>query len=187
MPQGTGIEEENWPWQTESSNSYLAISRHRGEKGLQDVVEKWLGFATTVDATADTQEFMNVVEAYTQDLPDEQSQECKTKVVEYCMDQDQAGEQVMYADLSAYLSDDSPDDFAKFAEKNLENQREGFIPDKNKLKKLVRFNGRDKDLSLSFSSSQLGSDVVYRPETGELVLKKIPKSLLQQLNEHLSK
>lgn len=174
------------PWKDESSNSYLAISKHRGEKGLQDVVEKWLGFATTVDATADTQDFMNVVEAYANELPEEESQEYKTKVVEYCIDQDQAGEQVMYSELSAYLNDEKPTEFAQFAEKNLEKTQEGFIPDKNKLKKLVRLNGRDKDLSLSFSSAQLGKDVVYNRETGELVLKKIPKGLLQQLNEHFS-
>lgn len=174
------------PWLDESSNSYLAISRNRGEKGLQDILEAWLGFATTVDATADTQEFLNVVEAYTRELPEEQSQETKNKVVEYCMEQDQQGEQVLYADLSAYLNDENPNDFAQYAEKNLSKQQEGFIPDKAKLRKLVRFAGRDKDLSVSFSSAQLGKDVVYNRETGELILKKIPKSLLQQLNDHFS-
>lgn len=174
------------PWQDESSDNYLAISRHRGEKGLQDIIEQWFGFASTVDATADTQEFMNVVEAYTSALPEEESQATKSKVVEYCMDQDQHGEEVLYSDLSAYLNDEAPTAFAEFAEQNLENRREGFIPDKNKLKKLVRFNGRDKDLSISFSSAQLGKEVVYNRDTGELVLKRVPKGLLQQLNEHFS-
>ncbi|MDX1693013.1 MAG: nucleoid-associated protein, partial [Ketobacteraceae bacterium] len=146
------------PWKDQSSDNYLAISRHRGEKGLQDIIEHWLGFASTVDTTADTREFMNVVEAYTSELPEEQSQETKNRVVEYCMDQEQHGEQILYADLSAYLNDEAPGAFAEFAEQNLENRREGFIPDKNKLKKLVRFNGRDKDLSISFSSAQLGKD-----------------------------
>ena len=174
------------PWKEESSNNYLAISRHRGEKGLQDVLEAWLGFASTVDTTADTQEFMNVVEAYASELPEEDSQEAKSKVVEYCMDQEQHGEEILYAELSAYLNDENPNAFADFAEKSMEHKKEGFIPDKNKLKKLVRFNGRDKDLSISFSSAQLGKDVVYNRDTGELVLKRIPKALLQQLNEHFS-
>lgn len=174
------------PWRDESTNNYLAVSRHRGEKGLQDIVEHWLGFTTTVDTTADTQEFMNVVEAYANELPEDAGQETKNKVVEYCMDQDQQGEQVLYSDLSAYLNDDEPGAFAEFAQRNLEHEREGFIPDKSRLKKLVRFNGRDKDLSISFSSAQLGKDVVYNRETGELVFKRIPKSLLQQLSDHFS-
>ena len=127
-----------------------------------------------------------MVEAYTSELPEEQSQETKSKVVEYCMDQDQHGEQILYSELSAYLNDEAPGAFADFAQQNLENSREGFIPDKNKLKKLVRFNGRDKDLSISFSSAQLGKDVVYNRQTGELTLKRVPKSLLQQLNEHFA-
>ena len=174
------------PWREESTDNYLAISRHRGEKGLQDIIEHWIGFASTVDTTADTQEFMNVVEAYTSELPEEESQATKSKVVEYCMDQDQHGEQIMYADLSAYLNDEAPAAFAEFAAQKMENSREGFIPDKAKLKKLVRFNGRDKELSISFSSAQLGKDVVYNRSTGELVLKRVPKGLLQQLNEHFS-
>ena len=174
------------PWQDGSANNYLAISRHRGEKGLQDVIEKWFGFAATVDTTADTQEFLNVVEAFTSELPEEESQATKSKVVEYCLDQEQHGEEVLYADLSAYLNDEAPAAFADFAAKNLEGERAGFIPDKNKLKKLMRFNGRDKDLSISFSSIQLGKDVVYNRDTGELVLKRVPKALLQQLNEHFS-
>ena len=105
--------------------------------------------------------------------------------VEYCVDQEQQGEQVMYADLSAYLNDDKPQEFAAYAEENLPG-KQGFIPDKTKLRKLVRFSGRDKDLSVSFSSAQLGKEVTYNSDTGELVLKKVPKSLLQQLNEHLS-
>jgi nucleoid-associated protein len=174
------------PWKDQSSDNYLAISRHRGEKGLQDIIEHWFGFAATVDTTADTQEFMNVVEAYTSGLPEEESQQTKSKVVEYCMDQDQHGEQILYSELSAYLNDEAPGAFADFAEQNLDTQREGFIPDKNKLRKLVRFNGRDKELSISFSSAQLGKDVEYNRQTGELILKRIPKSLLQQLNEHFS-
>ncbi len=129
---------------------------------------------------------MNVVEAYTKELPEEESHETKNKVVEYCIEQDQQGEQVLYADLSAYLNDENPSDFAQYAEQNLSNEQQGFIPDKSKLRKLVRFTGRDKELSLSFSSAQLGKDVVYNRETGELVLKRIPKSLLQQLNDHFS-
>ncbi|MCG8313414.1 MAG: nucleoid-associated protein [Pseudomonadales bacterium] len=173
-------------WKQSESSSYLAISRHRGEKGLQDLIEKWMGFANTVDSTADTQEFMNVVEAYANEMPEEESQAYKSKVVEYCIDQDQQGEQVVYADLSAYLNDDKPEDFATFAAANLPEEKQAFIPDKAKIKKLVRFTGRDKELSLSFSSAQLGRDVQYNRETGELLLKKIPKGLLQQLNEHFA-
>ena len=56
------------------------------------------------------------------------------------------------------------------------------IPDRKKLKGFIRYSGKNKDLSLSFSASMLEKqEIVFDGVSNELRITKVPESLLKQL------
>ena len=173
-------------WSEQISEKYLTISKNRGERELLGLFNQWIGFAGTVNVTADTNEFLNIVEAYAQNLPEEESKEYREKVVDYCIEQDKQGEPVVYKELSYYLDDAEPERFERFVQEQQEQPREELIPDKNRLRKYVRFNGRTKEMSLQFAASLLGEEVLFDAENERLIINSIPKSLLGQLKKHRS-
>ncbi len=58
------------------------------------------------------------------------------------------------------------------------------IPDRKKLKGFIRYSGKNKDLSLSFSASMLEKqEIVFDGISNELRITKVPESLLKQLKQ----
>lgn len=56
------------------------------------------------------------------------------------------------------------------------------IPDRKKLRGFIRYSGKNKELSLSFSASLLDKkEVTFDPGTNELRITNVPESLLKQL------
>ena len=143
-------------WEQQLSEKYLTVSKNRGDRALLQLLLDWIGFTDTVNATADTNEFLNIVEAYAENLPQEDSSQYKEKVIEYCMDQDKMGEPVVYKELSYYLDEHQPEQFEKFVQQQQEQPKQELIPDKAQLRKYVRFSGRSKEMSIQFAASMLG-------------------------------
>ncbi|MCG8535001.1 MAG: nucleoid-associated protein [Pseudomonadales bacterium] len=173
-------------WEQQLSEKYLTVSKNRGDRALLQLLLDWIGFTDTVNATADTNEFLNIVEAYAENLPQEDSSQYKEKVIEYCMDQDKMGEPVVYKELSYYLDEHQPEQFEKFVQQQQEQPKQELIPDKAQLRKYVRFSGRSKEMSIQFAASMLGDGVHFDAEKEQLVFKQLPKSLLSQLKKHRS-
>ncbi len=168
----------------ETAKRYLTISKNRGERGLQEIFNQWIGFTDTINTTADTNEFLDIVEAYAESLPEDTSKAYREKVVDYCMEQDKQGEPIIYKELSYYLDDAEPERFERFVQEKQEQPREELIPDKSQLRKYVRFSGRSKEMSLQFAASMLGEEVEFDAQNERLIINKIPKSLLGQLKKH---
>lgn len=171
-------------WEQQLSEKYLTISKNRGDRALQDIMHQWVAFTDTVNVSQDTSEFLNIVEAYAENLPEEESKQYREKVVEYCMDQDKLGEPVVYKELSYYLDEHEPEQFQRFVHEQQEQPKQELIPDKTQLRKYVRFNGRSKEMSIQFAASLLGEQVEFDAEREQLVFKQLPKSLLSQLKKH---
>lgn len=171
-------------WDGQLSEKYLTVSRNRGDRFLQDIFLHWTGFTDTVNVSADTSEFINIVEAYAQQLPEDASKEYKSRVVDYCMEQDKNGEPVVYRELSYYLDDAEPERFEKFVQQHQEQPKEELIPDKNQLRKYVRFSGRSKEMSLQFAAELLGKQIEFDAANETLIIRQLPKSLLSQLKKH---
>jgi len=53
--------------------------------------------------------------------------------------------------------------------------------DRQALRSLVRYYGRDKDVSVSFSASALGRRVIYQPEENILIIHEVPEGLRASL------
>jgi len=59
--------------------------------------------------------------------------------------------------------------------------------DRRSLRGYVKFTGRQKDLTISFSSSQLNSRAHYNPDKDTLSIDGITRALRDQLLRHLNK
>ena len=178
---------------------YLSFSYGRGEKALQNAFSEFIGFTDTINVEEETQEFLEIVNKYTKLLSEDQAVETKAKVVEYCMEQDKYGAPVEFKALSQELDEREPERFEKFVIEQREEARKQtptgednpvapevrneFIPDRKSLKNYVRYSGKNKDVTLSFSAAVLGDDVRFNAQNGSLVLTNLPARLLKQLQQ----
>ncbi len=172
-------------WQAEDNRHYLSVLRARGDKDLTEVFHKLIGFTDKVDVTADTTEFLDAVSSYTRALPEEQAQETRTKVVDYCLQQDKQGEPVVMADLSSHMNESEPQDFSRYLVERQPQAKAELIPDRNQLRQFVRISGRNDSLSMSFSSDCLGESVVYDLESDSLTISNLPSALKSRLLRYL--
>ncbi len=177
---------------------YLSVLRARGDKDLTEAFYKAIGFADKLDIARETTCFLDAVAAYTRALPEEQAVETRHKVVEYCTEQDKTGAAVQFEQLSAHISDEQPQAFSEFLEKNLksperkegdsidaESVRTELIPDRTQLRQFVRISGRSDALSMSFTSDCLGDSIVYHADSDSLTINNIPASLKARLLKHM--
>lgn len=165
----------------EQDKQYLTVSFGFGEKSLQDALLDFIGFVATVDTSADTEAFMAVVDAFSTRLPADKGQNYRKKAAEFCVEQDKLGEPVSYRVLSEELQTEADASIAQFIEQEEPTLKESFIPDRKSLKRYIRYSGRSKDVSISFSNDTLGKDIQFDAEHERLIINEIPAALLQQL------
>jgi nucleoid-associated protein len=55
------------------------------------------------------------------------------------------------------------------------------IPDRKSLKNYLRYSGKNKEVTLSFAATALGSDISFDPNENSLTIKNLPSRLLKQL------
>ncbi|MFT6153154.1 MAG: nucleoid-associated protein [Bermanella sp.] len=187
----------------DDQEKYLSYSYGRGEKALQNSFSEFIGFTDTINVEQETQEFLQIVNEYTKSLSDADANETRTKVVEYCMEQDKYGAPVEFKAISQEIDEHEPEKFEKFivekreqarsnsaagvgaenSETALAEVRNEFIPDRKSLKNYVRFSGKNKDVTLSFSAAALGGDVQFNAGNNTLVIANLPARLLKQLQQ----
>jgi len=171
----------------QNANRYISILRNRTDRDLTKMFCELVGFTETINSKQDTEAFMQVVESYTHAMPEEEAWECRNKVVDYCVEQSSLGDGVTIAEISQHMSEETPEAFEKFVAEQPEYSRQEIVPDKGHLKKLVRFSGRERGLSLNFSAELLGEAIDYDATTDTLIINKVPKSLKDQLIRHQAK
>lgn len=194
-----------------SLEKYFTFSFGRGDKAIQKLFSDFAGFIDTLDIEQETQEFLEIVEEYAATLPEEESVETKTKVIEYCVEQDKQGEAVEFKTLSGQLDSSAPEKFEQFVALKKRERRQvrprsestmnepsaearpqelthgesvikdELIPDRKSLKNYLRYSGKNKEVTLSFAATALGSDVSFDPAENSLTIKNLPTRLLKQL------
>lgn len=168
-------------WLAEDTPKYLSIITTRGNKVLTDAFTRFIGFSTGLDLVEDTHEFLQIVDDYIDALPEEKTADVKGKIVDYCVEQDKVGAPIVFGDLSEQLDQSAPDRFAQFVTGQQREPRAEIYADRGSLKRYTRFFGRDNSMSISFSSDLFGDAVVYDESSDTLTIKRIPRSLKQQL------
>ena len=174
-------------WLGEESHTYLTLVSSRGNKALGDAFGKSIGFGKGVNSKEETQEFLAIVDQYAESLPEEKVLENKAKVIEYCIEQDKVGEPVRIEEISSELDDKEPLQFSSFVSDRQQQKKPEVHTDRGSLKRYIRFSGRDKKMSISFDADRFGKDIVFEPDSGRLIISKVPKALEQQLSKHGSK
>lgn len=168
-------------WLQDDTPKYLSIITTRGNKILSDAFSECIGFTTGLNLVEDTQEFLHIVDQYMDTLPEEKTADIKGKIVDYCVEQDKFGAPIVFDDISSQLDQATPEKFAHFVSSQQQQPRSEIYADRRSLKRYTRFFGRDNSMSLSFSSELFGDEILYDAATGTLTIKRIPKSLKQQL------
>lgn len=195
-----------------SEEKYFTFSFGRGDKAIQKLFSDFSGFIDTLDKEQETQEFLEIVDEYTQTLPENESAETKIKVIEYCVEQDKHGESVEFKTLSGHLDSNAPEKFEQFVALKKRERREvrpqsestlsdaasesgpstelahgerviktELIPDRKSLKNYLRYSGKNKEVTLSFAATALGSDINFNPAENSLTITNLPSRLLKQL------
>jgi len=174
-------------WAVEDWQQYLTVQTSRGNNDLAHGFTRFTGFVAGVNLQQQTDEFLNIVDQYAQTLDREESNSAKNTIVNYCVDQDMNGNPINFDSLSQVLNENEPTKFSSFVAESLETPKEEIYAHRNSLKKYVRFYGREKDLSISFSSDRMEDSITFDPDSGSLTFTQVPKSLQAQLAKYLKK
>ncbi|RMF19690.1 MAG: nucleoid-associated protein [Gammaproteobacteria bacterium] len=170
---------------TKGEADSVSVYAHRGRKKIADACLGVLGFATGVDTARDTATLLESLTRYTAPLESHKAAEAHKKAVTYCEEQEKAGLPIQLDELAQTVDEQSPDAFIQTVRTLEPGLGETLYPDSRKLKQLVRFSGRTKALSLSFSSEAINQAIVYDTENDRLEILDIPKTLKAQLSRYL--
>ena len=184
---GLGAKVNITEWGREGGKHYLSVLRPRGDKKLTDLFWEFVGFTDRLDVAAETTEFLDIVAAYTQAMPEEEAQQTRVKVVDYCIDKDKSGEAVVMEDLSAHINEAAPAEFSGFIAQQQEVPKVELIPDRAQMRQFVRISGRNDSLSMSFAVDCLGEAITYDSASDSLIINNIPNALKSRLLQHLQK
>lgn len=178
------------------NNNAICMTLWRGEKELSEVFTHTIGFSDKVDIAAETEQFVEVLNAYTKDIPEDTANTMRRQVVDYCEVQKHQNKPVVLEDLSNQIhktvtdnqnADSAPvpklDHYVKQHQAKVAKE---FMADTKQIKSLVRIAGRNDQLSMSFASSCLGESVLYDPATDTLTVTNIPTALKNRLKKHIS-
>lgn len=161
-----------------------AFLGNRMDKLLTAWLTEQLGL-TANDQKAQTKEFVQVVEAYTKNMPAEEEDDVKAQIINFCVEQEKAGEAITYVELGEKLASASRPNFTQFVQSNTEitpdTIENKITPKSSELKKMVKFSGRERGLSVSFSSEFMREFVQYDANSDQLIIRKVPKALKVQL------
>lgn len=172
-------------WLVHKNYAYLTLSSPRGNQALCDVLEKMTGFSHGINKKEETKSFLDGVDSFAKRLPDDQAREVREQVVGYCMAQEGKDEPVNIEELSRELTDIDSEGFVRELRSYQPGEKDELMVDRKSLKRFVKFTGREKDLSITFSTYHLHNRVEYDMESDTLSIKGLPKSLRMQLLAHL--
>lgn len=193
-----------------STEKYFTFSFGRGDKAIQNLFSEFTGFIDTLNTEQETQEFLEIVDEYAATLSSKESEEIKTKVIDYCVEQDKHGETVEFKTLSGQLNSSEPEKFEQFVTSKKQERRQArpisessheinissndntfndsdnvikkeLIPDRKSLKNYLRYSGKNKEVTLSFAATALGADINFDSSENTLTIKNLPTRLLKQL------
>jgi|GEM_PF-1500151 len=171
-------------WRAANSTTYLSYLSPRQQQPVAQAWRNFIGFAEGVDRAAQTEQFLGIIERYADALPAGEEHEYRARVVDYCLDRDRLGEPVELEALSRHVDEAEPEALMRFVSERAEEPVRTLYPDRGRLRRYVRFYGRDQDMSISFSTATLGRHIVYDEAGGTLVIREIPKALKAQLAQY---
>lgn len=180
-----GIKVDLAEWKQRQNYAYLSLLPPRGNQALADAFHQLCGFGQGIDKRANTRSFLSGIEAYARELPEDSANDYRSQVVDFCLDQDRHDRPVSIRDLADNLDGIDSERFRQALTSHGADDSDQLMVDRRSLRQYVKFNGRERDLAISFSSHQLNRRVRYDPDSDTLTIQGLPKSLQAQLLAHL--
>ncbi|MDH5785688.1 MAG: nucleoid-associated protein [Chromatiales bacterium] len=185
-----GIKVDLLEWREHQNYAYLSLLPPRGNTALSDAFYQLTGFSNGINKETATLAFLEGVEAYAREMPQEQQKGYRDQVVQYCMEQEENDTPVNMQTLARSIEGVNPDEFVRIVARHTTSDEspqppEALVVDRRSLRRYVKFAGREKDLAISFSSYQLDERVRYDVESDTLHISGLPTALRKQLLGHL--
>lgn len=181
-----GIKVDLHEWRTTGHYAYLSCVAPRGNRVLADSFAVLTGFTPGLDKADTTEAFLAGVEAFAKQVDPAQVERYRHQVVHYCAEQEQRDAPIDLADLARSVEGVDTEHFSRFMADYAPQDDSALRMDRRSLRRYVKFAGREKDLAISFSSSQLNNRVHYDPDKDTLSIDGIPRTLREQLLKHLN-
>lgn len=176
-------------WTNGDSTTYLTLMRARSDKDIAEAFTQFIAFTDKQDIKQETAEFLKVVDDFSNTLDETAAKMTRSKVVDYCLEQNKAGKAVTITDLSTTLAEEvksyEPEHFVRYVETTKPDIKPEFIPHAGQIRSYVRISGRNDSLSMSFASDCLGREIDYDPEQDTLTIRNLPPALKARLIKHL--
>lgn len=176
-------------WTSGDSNTYVTLMRSRSDKDIADAFTQFIAFTDKQDIKQETAEFLQIVDNFSQTLDETTAKITRSKVVDYCLEQNKAGKPVTIAALSSNLAEEvksyEPERFVRYVETSKPDLKPEFIPHAGQIRSYVRISGRNDSFSMSFASECLGREIEYDATNDVLTIKNLPSSLKARLIKHL--
>jgi nucleoid-associated protein len=167
--------------------TYITLVRGRSTAKTGEVLSKAVGFENSIDTKQETESLLQALERYSLKEDAEHASQYRQKAYDFCKEQQELGDTVEIQTLSKIMDEDKPEKFQQFVAQESDIKLDKPLhPDARKLKRLVRFTGKGKGLSLSFSSDLIQTSVHYDTKKEILTISDIPNTLKQQLSQHFT-
>ena len=183
-------------WQERPKYHYLTLVPPKGNEVLSDALHDLSGFGNHIDRAKSTKEFLDNLDAFTKNVPEEKQKEFREQVIGYCEEQESKDEAVHIPTLSQsiegidcekFIREMLPHNPARNNDEEPDESEQELLIDKSSLRRYIKFSGRDKDLSLTFSTNQLNESVFYNENDETITISNVPKGLKKQLVSHFKR
>ncbi len=174
-------------WQNSSNPiKYISFIKVRGKSKTAEYFKQFIGCTQSVSSADETKSLLGAVDAYCQDMDDEVAMATQQKVNDYC--KTKAAEDVPFTvqELTGEIFNDDPDSFLGFASQQQMEVAQPIYADKKSLSSFNRISGKDREISISFSTHALKSRIQVDLDGDKLVIQGIPETLKQALLSKLS-
>lgn len=105
----------------------------------------------------------------------------RNEIFLYCEDCISRKVEIQLSAISALLDAENPKDFQVFAADEKYGVSASISGDKSKLRPMKFVTYKDKTMTVEFDCNLLGREVIYNPQKRELIIKKLPQELIDQI------
>lgn len=175
--------------QAQDDSRYISFRFGKAPKNESDYFTRFIGCNEPKAIAKETRKLVDLTSAYCQQqaMPVKQANEVKKAVAEHCLEKAEQQEPVnikeMAASIESRFTPNQEGDFLTIADsESFALDKEMFV-EKAALKKLTRYSGSNRALTISFDSELLGDSIRYDETTQSLIISDMPKTLLKQLQK----
>ena len=175
-------------YQHSEEHCYATFIKGRAGRKVADFFLDAIGVAEVMDTKRQAEQLSQVVNDFCDvHLDDkEMKHQLKEEVVGLCKQQKDAGESVRLEEIENLAASHSDADFNDFIAQYEEPLPDDFSPDLGVLRKLTKFSGAGKGVSVSFDAKHLGERVIYDEAENKLTIFDVPPNLKDQLQRYFS-